>query len=305
MNLGFLYVLLILNAILALFYLLWGILHKRATAQRRSRVKYVMLTVVMLLCPVMGPCFLTLSHLIYRLITRRTVDMGDVSFSRAKSKNYVAADWERDINIVPMPEALVVVDVSRRRKMLLDILKRDMKKSLGTMAAALSNPDSETAHYAASVLMDALSEFRGNIQNILSNLKKDPKNADLALLLLDSIGDVLRQKILSGDEKKAYVYTLDNAGDLLFEHAPTRLDGVRYGMLLNALVEIRDFSAAEKWAKRALSSRPDELDVYTGCMKLYFTYGDCRMFFDTLNRLRESGITVDNKTMELIRIYGG
>ena len=68
---------------------------------------------------------------------------------------------DRDINITPMQEALVVSDVKRRRKMLLDVLKKDIRRSLGSIAIALNNPDSETSHYAASVIMDALSEFRG------------------------------------------------------------------------------------------------------------------------------------------------
>ena len=84
--------------------------------------------------------------------------MDDISFSRERVKTYTPADIERDINISPMQEVLVISDVRRRRKMLLDVLKKDIRHSLGSIAIALDNPDSETSHYAASVIMDVLSE---------------------------------------------------------------------------------------------------------------------------------------------------
>lgn len=303
MDLVVLCIILVLNTLLALGYLLWGLFQTRGEADRGPRAKYCMLAVVIFLCPVMGALFLGLSHLLYRFLSRRNVDMEDVSFSRARSRSYVLADLERDINVVPMPEALAIGDVSRRRRMLLDVLKRDMKKSLGMLAAALSNPDSETSHYAASVVMDALSEFRQSVQNMLASLQKDPQDGELGTVLLDAVCDVLRQNILSGDERRSYTYTADNVGDTLFEYAPERLDGARYRRLMDALTAIRDFSTAEKWARRALDAHPDQLDVYTGCLNLYFTYGDRTMFFDCLERLKRSGVAVDRETMELIRIF--
>ena len=305
MDIVLLCVILVLNTIIAIGYLVWGLLQCRAEgADRGPRVKYFLLAVVIFLCPVMGVCFLGLSQMIYWLRSRRDVDMQDVSFSRARSKTYVIADIERDINVVPMPEALTVVDVSRRRKMLLDVWKGDMKKSLGTIATALSNPDSETSHYAASVVMDALSEFQGNVQNMLTHLKKDPENGELGILLLDSICDVLRQNILSDDESKSYTYMADDVADTVFQYEPGLLTGTHYRVVVDMLTSIRDFPLAEKWAQRALDNRPDQLDTYLGCLRLYFTYGDRKMFFRCMDRLKESGIAVNRQTMELIRIFG-
>ena len=82
--------------------------------------------------------------------------------------------------------------------MLLDVLKKDIRKSLGAIAIALDNPDSETSHYAASVIMDVLSEFRGNVQNMHNKLREDPEDFDLASALLAYINEVLRQNILTG-----------------------------------------------------------------------------------------------------------
>ena len=48
-----------------------------------------------------------------------------------------------------------------------------MGKSLRTISLALNGEDSETAHYAASVLRDELNNFRSTVQKLYVEIKKD------------------------------------------------------------------------------------------------------------------------------------
>ncbi len=297
-------VILIINTAIALIYLLWGLLRPADKKKDRGhRAKYVMLAFVMAVCPLIGPLFLGVSHLVYLLFSRRDVDMSDVSFSRERVQTYTPADIDRDINITPVREALLVSDVKRRRRMLLDILKKDVRRSLGSIAIALDNPDSETSHYAASVVMDALSEFRGNVQNMLQKLREDPEDAGLGSLLLGYIHEVMEQNVLSGDEKRSYTYLEDEVGDILFFHHQEKMEGQQYRCLMEDLVEIGDFSVAEKWSRRAMKYRDYQLDTYIGCLKFYYTYNDRGAFLQCMERLKQSGIVVNRETMELIRMF--
>ncbi len=304
MSLAILVIILIINLIVALVYLFHGLVRfKDREKDRGHRAKYIMAAFVMIVCPLTGPLFMGVSHVLYIILSKRDVDMSDVSFDRSKMKNYTPADLERDINIVPMQETLIVSDVGRRRKMLLDVLKKDIRRSLGSIAIALDNPDSETSHYAASVIMDALSEFRGNVQNMHDKLKNDPEEHELAGTLLAYINDVLRQHILAEDEQKRYTYIEDEIGDLMFRHHPECIEGYQYRCLLEDLTDIKDFSAADKWARRAVKNREYQLDTYIGCLKYYYAYNDRDAFMKCLDRLKASGIVVDKDTMELIRIF--
>lgn len=304
MEIVFLILILAVNFIIAAAYLLWG-LFRRADREkdRGHRAKYVLLFLVMIACPLIGALFLGVSHLLYCLFAKREVDMADVSFDRERVKTYTPADVDRDINITPMQEALVVSDVSRRRKMLLDVLKKDIRRSLGSIAIALDNPDSETSHYAASVILDVLSEFRGNVQNMHAKFKKDPEDFDLGSLLLGYIDDVLRQDILTGDEKRSYTYMEDEIADTMFGYHPERFEGYQYRRLMEDLVGIGEFSVSEKWAARAMKNRDYQLDTYIGCLKFYFAYKDRDSFLKCLDRLKSSGVAVNKETMELIRIF--
>lgn len=297
-------IILFLNALIAVSYLLWGLARCRKEEEPPAvRTKYFLLAGVILFCPLVGPCFLGLSYLIWLYLSKGQVDMDDISFNRKRNKIYTVSDVERDINLVPMQEALLVGDVGRRRKLLLDVLKRDVRNSLGAIAIALSNPDTETSHYAASVIMDVLSEFRGNVQNMLTKLKKDPGNFELASLLLDYISRILDQKVLSQVEQRAYTYTLSEVGEMMFRSAPQQMTGRQFRQLMNALTEIQDYPLGERWARRAMEYRADQLDSYVGCLKLYLTYRDRDSFFYCLNQLKKSGVVVDKETMELIRMF--
>lgn len=306
MGLALLILILILNLIVAVLYLLRGLTRVRDRKQERGhRAKYFLLFFVMLVCPLVAPLFLALSHFLYIFFSKRNVDMDDISFSRERVKTYTPADIERDINISPMQEVLVISDVRRRRKMLLDVLKKDIRHSLGSIAIALDNPDSETSHYAASVIMDVLSEFRGNVQNMYAKLKDDPEDFELGSLLLSYIDEVLRQNILNGDEKRSYTYMEDEIADMLFRYHPDMMEGPQYRHLIEDLVEIGEFSVAEKWSRRALKYRDYQLDTYIGCMKYYFAYNDRDAFLRCMEQLKKSGIVVNRETMELIRLFQG
>lgn len=297
-------IILAINTITALLYLLWGLLRpETGNKDRGHRGKYIMLSFVILICPLVGPCFLGFSHLLFLIFSRRDVDMKDVSFSRKRAKIYVKADVERDINMAPMQEVLIISDVRRRRKMLLDVAKKDIRKSLGTIAIALENSDSETSHYAASLIMDALSEFKATVQNMLMKQRQDPEDCELGMLLFQYIGEVLRQEILSEEEKRSYTYTMEEVLSTVFRYKLDLVEGTQYRWIIEALVEIKDFPEAEKWARRSMKYRNYQLDSYIGCMKLYFTYGDRDSFLQCVRRLQDSGIVVNKEVMELIRIF--
>ena len=306
MGVWILLIILLLNFLCALGYLLWGLLKRRKEEQERGhRGKYILVFLFLLACPVVGLAFLGLSQVVYILLSQKEVDMTDVSFDKSRVKVYVEADVEREINYAPMQEVLMVSDVARRRRLLLDVLKRDVRKSLGSIAIALDNPDSETSHYAASVIVDVLSEFRANVQNMFVELKEDPENTQLALLLMEYIHDVLNQKILSEGETRSYVYLLDEVGTMVFEENKEDLSGREYRWLMEHLTSVSDFQTGEKWAVRSMKYRDYQLDSYIGCLKLYYTYGDRDAFFRCMERLKTSGTVVNQEIMELIRIFEG
>lgn len=54
---------------------------------------------------------------------------------------------------------------------------------------------------------------------------------------------------------------------------------------------------------RAREQYPEALSSYTCQLKLFFSCDDRENFFRVMQELKESDITIDNETLELIRIF--
>ena len=59
---------------------------------------------------------------------------------------------------------------------MMNIIKGDITKSLATIMLALNSQDSETSHYAASVLRDELNDFRMNVQKLYKEIENEEEN---------------------------------------------------------------------------------------------------------------------------------
>lgn len=61
--------------------------------------------------------------------------------------------------MVSLEEALEVTDKKSLRTLMLNVIRGDYQNSLASINLALNSEDSETAHYALSILQDVLNRF--------------------------------------------------------------------------------------------------------------------------------------------------
>ena len=120
--------------------------------------------IVMILVPVAGPLFFIFSYLVYKLFFSEPVDLEDVVFSKDKVKFNVRAEEEKERNLISLEEAVEITDKKELRTLMMSVVSGDTQKFLSSINFALTSNDSETAHYAASVLQDALNDFRINVE---------------------------------------------------------------------------------------------------------------------------------------------
>ena len=159
--------LLIINLIVVVFYLIWNYIC------RKEKIGSVwMKAVMMLLCPVTGPAFVFLSFLLFKLFSSQGMDLSDVVFSKDRKENFLRPDEEMERNMVSLEEALEVTDKKSLRTLMLNVIRGDYRNSLAAINLALNSEDSETAHYAASVLQDVLNDFRSKYRQIIFYARK-------------------------------------------------------------------------------------------------------------------------------------
>lgn len=290
---------LIVNSITAIVYFIWNLVRKK-----EKLLGYGAKSLIMFLCPGIGPLYVFLAYVIYLGFFSKEVDLADVVFRKDRVQTYMHADEEWGRTVVSMEEALAVTDKDNLRTLMLNVVRGDIRNSLASISLALGSEDSETSHYAASVLQDTLNDFRATVQKCRNEIAKQEENQmEYVVMLIDYMDQVLRQKVFSDMEQKAFVAVMDETCEILYDRERKRMTSARFEAVSLRHLEMHEYETCEKWCRRAKECHPDRLASYTCLLKLYFSMESREQFFEVMNELRSSDIVIDNETLELIRVF--
>lgn len=295
---GFVIVIL-LNIVLAAIYVIW-----QKTKNKADSIEIAAKTMVILLCPIAGFLFLLMGYVICQYVLKREVDLDDVVFRKDRVKTFLRADEERGRTMVPMEEALVITDKTNLRNLMLNVVRADTRNSLASIAKALDSEDSETSHYAASVLQDELNGFRAMVQNQYNEIMEENEDQLVHVrLLIEYMNAVLRQQVFTEMEQKDMVLRMASVCQILYDKEPDKMSGEYFEDIALRLLEIKDYERCRIWCERAVKYFPKRLSTYTCQLKLYFSCGDRESFFRVLEQLKHSDVVIDSETLELIRVF--
>ena len=206
--------------------------------------------------------------------------------------------------MVPIEEALAISDRDSLRTLIMNVVRGDVTDSLGSLALALDSEDTETSHYAASVLRDVLNDFRQHAQELYRQMQKDGREAgDDACLLIEYMYVVLKQNVFHETEQRTFVDMFEEACELLYEKDYRKLTAQYIEWLCELLLRLKEFGRMHYWCNRSRELYPDVLSTYTCYLKMYFTQEKKTEFFRELDRLKASNIVIDRETLELIRTF--
>ena len=294
---------LMVNALVSLLYLVWWLIFKKETDNRKQ---YVMNTVIMLLCPIVGTLYFFFAFFKYRFLELGDIDLSDVEFSKKRHIARVKADESRERNIVSVGEAILISDREKKRSNMLNVLLGDTDESFSAIALALDSDDSEVAHYAASFLQSKMDTFRDNVRKTVQQIDEgdigDEECRKLILNLIQYMNHMLKQNVFTKTEQTDYVRQMEQLCETLFQNARNNLTSECYEWLIGRITELKEYDKAELWENRFFEQYPDLLAAYTLRLKLYFETGHKDKFFEVLTQLQRSSVAVDSKTLELIRM---
>lgn len=291
-----------LNTAVALGYLLYGVYTTRQHEEQKLN-KYIILSIVMLLCPVAGPLVHLFGAFMYRIFFDSSIDLAAITFSKERVDIIEHPDVESEINLVPMEEAILIDDKENLRQLLLTVLRGDVSKSINAVTKALGSTDSEASHYAASAIMDITNEFQTTLQKFHAQLENNPNDKEVNQLFIEYLIKMLGTNFLSEMELKTYVYMLRQLCQNVYDFDKNYLKVEYYSNLIHLLVRISDIQSAEVWVPRLLAEYPDEMETFRCLLRYYYTTQDKDNFFKQMERLKKSDIAIDKDLLDLIRIY--
>ena len=297
-------VILTINTMIAAGYLIYSLAFRvKKEKDEKDPVRYVILSLFMLLCPVIGPAFLGFGNLFYHLFFDTSIDLAAITFSKKRVDVVERPDESDEINLIPMEEAIMINDKENLRNLLLTVLRGDVKKSINAVTKALNSSDSEASHYAASAIMDIMNEFQKTLQKFYAQMDADPNDTEVMVLYINYLSEMLGAGFLSELEEKTYIYSLQKVCERLFHADPTQLNPMHYTALISLLTKINDLQSSELWIQRFTTNYPDHIEMYRCALHHYFSIKDKIHFFEYMNRLKHSNIPIDNDMLELIRTF--
>lgn len=304
-----LFMIIVADILLIIAYILWELIFKpilRKDDKTFDVTHIVMCIVVMILVPLIGPMFFLISEVLHLTILRQEVDLNDVVFSKDRVRTHQRGNVDVERDTVPLEEALNVNDTGSLRDLMMNVIRGDVKKSLASISMALNSEDSETSHYAASVLRDEINDFNTNVQKIYKEVFSGQEDSlDYAVMLIEYMQPILEQNIFSPLEQRSYIDMMDEATRFLYEEGDKDVKPEYLVWVTQLLCSVQDYQKADYWCAVMRRKYPDELGTYTCQMKLYYELGDKERFFDTIDRLKSSKVVIDKATLEQIRIFSG
>lgn len=297
-------IIVIVNFIISVFYLGVNLIilsrNKEAVSGKSCWTQFV----IMLLCPIVGFVFFGLSFVLYRLVFPDEVDLEDVIFSKEKVKFNVRADEEGERNMIPLEEAVEITNKQDLRRVMMSVVSGDIQKFLAAISLALDSEDSETSHYAASVLQDELNNFRVTVEKQYRKIHEEEDNRELyAEMLIEYMIPILSQKVFHEMEQTDYVKKLDEVCEILYGMDRSRVTSEYMDKVAGLLLERDSFIRCELWCDRSMEAYPYTLTSYTSKLKLFFNQGKRDEFFELLNELKQTSIVIDKETLEIIRVF--
>ena len=257
-----------------------------------------------LVCPVVGPMMFLLSRLIGITFHKRRVSMAEISFSKIREKNVMRPDSETEMNYVPLEDAIAFADAKDLRKLMINILKSGDRAMLAGMTRAINNPDTEVSHYAATAVLDTLSDFRLSLLDYTRRLETNPDDVKTNLFIVEYTYQVLRMHVMDSEEQAETIHSLGELMETLYTHNLWYMKDEYYLWIVDLLISIGNFSAAEPWVTRAMQHQSEQLVTYKARLHLYYAKKDAVAFFSCMKELEHATLPVDKEILDLIRVYG-
>lgn len=276
---------------------------KDEAGKRDTLCKYTILSIFIFLCPIASEIFLGLGTLLYRIFFDSSIDLAAITFSKERVDVLEHPDMNEEINLVPMEEAIMIDDKESLRQLLLTVLRGDVSKSISAVSKALNSSDSEASHYAASAIMDIMADFQNTLQKFHAQLESNPDDREVNQLYIEYLIKMLNANFLSDLEIKTYVYMLQSNCETVYQKDATMLRPEYYNSLVNLLMRIGDIQTAAQWVGRLQQNYPDNMEMYRCALHFYFDTRDKDSFFNYLNQLKKSDISIDKDLLELIRVF--
>lgn len=214
---------------------------------------------------------------------------------------YEQTNVQKDINVVPLIEALSFSSYKNRRRLLLDTLKDDAIDNQALLELAVANEDTETSHYAVSAITDFRGKLMVELQSLAVKYEQQPNNSEVLRDYKQALHHFINSKFIDDRTKRQYQHTYIKVLDQL-----TKLPGHTesdWRDKIDCEIELGLYDQAKIDCQHFRQQHDHSEDPYMLELKLHYIMRSKHEFEHTLSELRKSPVRLSNAALTQIRYW--
>lgn len=214
---------------------------------------------------------------------------------------YTETQANRDRGVLAIEEALVVNEHAERRKVMLEVLKQDAMAYIDVLQKAVSNEDTETSHYAVSMVMEVKRKLTLSMQELSVQYEANRWDPDLLRAYANVIRDYIRSGFLDERTLQQYKFTYLAVLKDLIEAAPDT--DFAFEEKTKTELELKRYTEAEQTATAYLQRCPDREEAYLLLIQVYYEMKSHKKLLETLDLLKQSPIRLSHRALTTVRFW--
>lgn len=210
---------------------------------------------------------------------------------------------EKELNIIPIEDALVTSDYVTRRKVMIDVLKEDTLQYMEVIKIAVLNEDTETSHYAVSAIMEVKRKLSIAMQGLSVKFEQNPFDLHIANSYAQVLKEYMTSGFLDAQTLKKYKYTYIQVLNQLLQNGMCRHE--LFEEKIATEIEVNEYAKAEQTCLHYLREYPDTEQPYLALMELYYKINARNKMSYVLEDLKRSNIKLSNRALTIVRYWSG
>ena len=245
--------------------------------------------------PICGLVLLVIEEYRVRNTTPKERQVGVESFkiSDIRYKRIVVDDDSNETITVPLEEAISVNNASVRRKLMMDILHRNLEEFIELLQMTRTADDTELTHYATTTMMEIQNKYELEIHKLSEEIKENPKELQVLKKYRKVLLKYIDSGLISGKILEIYRVQLDDILRKLCEMLPENRvyfqDDIRNQIALgkNDNIDGQIMDMINRW--------PDEVQVYQIYVEFLWKSNRGDEIPGVLNRLKEGNVYLSSE----------
>lgn len=258
--------------------------------------------VIVLLLPGVGVAFLIFINTL-KLLSEDKQDPAYVYQDFKHRQPTVRRPLKQEADIIPMSEVLKLDDTATKRKILGDVIKRDLLHNREALFDAVQDADSEVSHYAVSVVTHRIAEIESLLFELRQKNRQNPDNPEILRQYAEGLNFYLQ---LGNLDEVSRVRCEQEYGEVL--ESLIFLDGKekRYFIeLINCHIKNSNYEQAEYICRVFREKFPLAEEPYLAEIKLNYYLQNYAAISTTINQLKQVNITFTKEALQVVRFWDG